>query len=167
MADLAKNIHNLFHLLLKCNPAIRNQTLDWFGNCLQTNLDKGKLWNIHRHEFDPTTYTTVGDGFMINLTDVLLRLCRPICSEVRDGKILRVDPTYCAGEGMRLPGLAQETCLVPVDSDAARPKAKSFNFVTECFFMAHRAFDLGFRVAVDRLVELNQVVNCGFFWCMF
>lgn len=66
----------------------------------------------------------------------------------------------CNQRGVHLLDLEKETCLVPVDSqDAGRLNALTFNFVTECFYMAHRSFHLGFRVTVDKLVALNQVVN--------
>lgn len=53
--------------------------------------------------------------------------------------------------------MSKETCLVP-SSDEEKPVANSYNFVTECFFMGHRAFDLSFRVSVDKLVRLNQEI---------
>lgn len=55
----------------------------------------------------------------------------------------------------------KETCLLPTESENGvneeRPSATSYSFVTECFFMAHRTLDLGFRVAVDKLIKLNHV----------
>lgn len=38
----------------------------------------------------------VSDGFMHNFCSIMLRLCRPFCTNYREGKILRVDPTYPA-----------------------------------------------------------------------
>lgn len=38
----------------------------------------------------------VSDGFMHNFCSIMLRLCRPFCTNYRDGKILKVDPTYPA-----------------------------------------------------------------------
>lgn len=62
--------------------------------------------------------------------------------------------------------LSTETCLIPISTDGAenstgssnsRPIADSYNFVTECFFLAHRCLDLGYRVCVDQLIRMNQV----------
>lgn len=46
-----------------------------------------------------------------------------------------------------------------------RKVSESYNFVTECFFLAHRAFDLGYRVTVDKLVALNQVSDLFLYEC--
>lgn len=57
--------------------------------------------------------------------------------------------------------LNKETCLVSSDSenleDAERPIASNYSFLSECFYMGHRAFDLGYRVIVDKLLKLHQV----------
>ncbi|XP_056648617.1 ubiquitin conjugation factor E4 A isoform X2 [Diorhabda sublineata] len=56
--------------------------------------------------------------------------------------------------------MSTETCFLPVSSDDTleekRLMANSYNFVTECFFMAHRSIDLGFRVGVDKLIRQNH-----------
>lgn len=71
-------------------------TLEWFGDCLKSNADRGKLWNVHTPALNPAAYMTVSDGFMLNFMAVLLHLSQPFCSDVKNGKILKVDPTYCA-----------------------------------------------------------------------
>lgn len=59
---------------------------------------------------------------------------------------------------MHLLDLQKETCLIPTDSqETSRLRGSSFNFVTECFYMTHRSFYLGFKVTVDKLIALNQV----------
>lgn len=49
-------------------------------------------------DIDPSSGTCVSDAFMLNLGAVMLRMCRPFCKDYRDGKVLRVDPTYGAVE---------------------------------------------------------------------
>lgn len=93
---LTSNIHGIILSLLKCNTDIKNRTLVWLGRCLHANADRGKLWSAQAPELNPSTYSSVSDGFMINLGNVLLRLCQPFCSDPKDKKILKVDPTYCA-----------------------------------------------------------------------
>lgn len=96
MDNLTENIHKIFLNLLKLNAELRHKTLGWLGSCLKANSDKGKLWNSQAPELNPLIYTYASDGFMINISNVLLRLCHPFCSNVEDKKILKVDPTYCA-----------------------------------------------------------------------
>lgn len=61
-------------------------------------------------------------------------------------------------KGIHLPGMNTETCLIPNDSDEEKLLvAEKYNFVTECFYFAHRAINLGYQVTVDKLVRLNHV----------
>lgn len=59
--------------------------------------------------------------------------------------------------------MSEETCFIPVTESSSdsfspqRPTANSYSFITEIFFLTHRALDLGFRVCSERLVRLNQV----------
>lgn len=75
---------------------MKNTTLEWFGDCLRSNADRGKLWNVHTPALNPSSYMTVNDGFMINLMTVLLHFSQPFSSDIKNNKILKVDPTYCA-----------------------------------------------------------------------
>lgn len=50
-------------------------------------------------------------------------------------------------------GMSSETCLIPMSEGGARPVAKAFGFTTECFFLTHRALDLGYRVVLDKLLR--------------
>jgi ubiquitin conjugation factor E4 A len=167
---LTEHIHALVLNLLTRSPQIKNKTLEWLGLCLKTNADRGKLWNAQSPpDLNPANFTNVSDGFMINFGNVMLRLCHPFCSNFKDKKILKVDPTYCSvpdeqhiERGIHLPGINSETCLIPNDSDKEDEKlliADKYNFVTECFYFAHKALYLGFQVAVDKLVRLNHEVG--------
>ncbi|XP_030751488.1 ubiquitin conjugation factor E4 A isoform X2 [Sitophilus oryzae] len=165
---LNEHIHNFLLVLLKCNNAVRNKVLNWLGGCLKYNVDRGKLWNSQAPpELNPANYTTVSDGFMINFCSILLRLCRPFCSNFKEKKILKVDPTYPAvpnnkadSKGVHMYDLSSETCFIPVESsedlEELRETAEKYNFITESFFMAHKALDLGYRVAVDRMMKMSH-----------
>lgn len=116
--------------------------------------------------FSPIPANSVGDGFMINFVNLLLLLCQPICANLNDNKILRVDPTYCAvteqereAKQVNMIGLSSETCLVPTETDEVRLTSEKYNFVTECFFLVHRTLDMSFRMCVDQLVQLNQELS--------
>lgn len=60
--------------------------------------------------------------------------------------------------------MASETCLnsMSADSDSSestqRPTASSYNFVSEIFFMTHRALDLGVRVVFDKWMQINTTL---------
>lgn len=93
---LSGNLCRIFLRLLKCSKTIKNRTLNWLAQCLKANAGRGKIWNTHTIDFNPAQFSSVSDGFMINLADVILKLCLPFCSDISTGKILKVDPTYCA-----------------------------------------------------------------------
>lgn len=93
---LTENTQKIFLNLLKLNPELRQKTLSWLGSCLKANSDRAKLWNAQAPELNPVTYSSASDAFMINFSNVLLRLCNPFCANIEDRKILKVDPTYCA-----------------------------------------------------------------------
>lgn len=149
--------------LLKLKEA-RTKILKWISQCLKANSSRGKLWN--QQAFNPAFMNSVSDGFMLNLANITLRLCQPFCTNLNDGKILKVDPTYCAvsdeeitNKQINMHGLSSETCLIPSSSDEVRHAAEKYNFVTEIFFITHRTLDLSFRICVDQLVQLNQELS--------
>ncbi|XP_076245661.1 ubiquitination factor E4A [Calliopsis andreniformis] len=161
---LSDSLHKVFHLLLKCSSDVRHLTLEWIGNCLHLNASRGKIWNT-QNDVSFIRASCVSDGFMLNLGNVLLHLCQPFCSENSEAKALRIDPTYCAAEVnenedsnhvIHLKGMSSETCLIPTSDNDVRPVAKSFGFTTECFFLTHRALDLGYRVVLDKLLRTSQ-----------
>ncbi|XP_043248079.1 ubiquitin conjugation factor E4 A isoform X1 [Colletes gigas] len=161
---LSESLQKIFHLLLKCSAEVRHLTLQWIGNCLHSNSGRGKIWNL---QTDVSFNTVcVSDGFMLNLGNVLLRLCQPFCIKLNESKVPKIDPTYCAAETnneneclnhtIHLKGMSSETCLIPVSEDDTRPVAKTFGFTTECFFLTHRALDLGYRVVLDKFLRTSH-----------
>lgn len=55
--------------------------------------------------------------------------------------------------------LSSETCLIPTSEGERRPIAHSFGFVTECFFLTHRALDLSYRVILDKFLKYGKIIN--------
>lgn len=167
LSFICENMHKMFYNLLKSSTHVKHETLSWLANCLHSNSARGKLWTAHNLGLGAPA--CVSDGFMLNLGCVLLQLCQPICSSLNDLKVNRIDPTYCAVKveddaeahfrGMHMKGLDSETCLIPIAENEQRPTAEKYSFVTECFFMAHRALDLGFRVSLERLMQLYRDVT--------
>ncbi|XP_011696774.1 PREDICTED: ubiquitin conjugation factor E4 A [Wasmannia auropunctata] len=165
MDSLSEALYKIFHSLLKCSTELRHLTLQWLGNCLHANANRGKLWNSQM-DMGLLGVLCVSDGFMLNVGNVLLRLCQPFCAKLNDAKVPKIDPTYCIAKaedeteslqrGIHMKGLNSETCLVPTPEDGCRPISNSFGFITECFFLTHRALDLGYRVILDKFLKTNQ-----------
>lgn len=97
MDNLSEHMHKIFHSLLKCSTEARHLTLQWLGNCLHANTNRGKLWNSHTG-MGFGAILCASDGFMLNIGNVLLRLCQPFCVKLNDDKVPKIDPTYCSAE---------------------------------------------------------------------
>lgn len=99
---------------------------------------------------------------MAGLCGVLLRLCKPLLRP--KFKVLDVDPTYFAvieadrpKKSVHMYGVEKETCLISMaDSEQPRKTADSYNFVTEVFYMTHKAIDLGYRVCIEKFNQMNR-----------
>ncbi|XP_011494935.1 PREDICTED: ubiquitin conjugation factor E4 A [Ceratosolen solmsi marchali] len=159
---LSESLHKIFHALLKCSYEVRHMTLLWIGDCIHANENRGKLWNSHNEIIDDKS---VSDGFMLNLGNVLLKLCQPFCSKPNDIKILKIDPTYCVAqvnenehyeERLHVISLSSRTCLIPTPEGENRLMATSFNFMTECFYLTHLSLDLGYRIILEKLFKVSQ-----------
>lgn len=103
------------------------------------------------------------DGFMLNLSSVLLKLCKPFCKPYSP-KLLKVDPRFCVNIPEKSSGifhqeylknLRSETTLVSRSLDLESVQIE-FNFMTECFYATHKALQLGFRAVHERFVKLAQ-----------
>ncbi|KAI5718910.1 hypothetical protein M8J76_002164 [Diaphorina citri] len=161
--NLLNNAHKIFHTILKTkNIAVRNQLLVWIGDCLNSNAKRGKLWTTVNVDIT-AQLMNISDAMAFNLTGVLLKLSKPIVTS--EEKYVKIDPTYCAHEddatacemGIHLRGLHKETCLLPHDAEAPRPKPRApLTFITECYWLTHRSLDLSTRVMLDQLNRTHQ-----------
>lgn len=158
------DLHGLFKGFLLIGGDVRGQMLDWISLCLSKNMARGQLWNAHNPAALLGGIKTVPDSFMIGLCGILLRLCKPLLRPTF--KVLDVDPTYCAvveadrlARGVHMIGADKETCLRPIDENELRRTSVTYNFVTEVFYMTHKAIDLGYRVCIDRFFQMNREIG--------
>lgn len=71
--------------LCRAGGSSREATLQWFGSALNVNRKRAGM------QFDPRTVS--GDGFMMNMMDVLMHLCEPIIA-AGHSKLNLIDATY-------------------------------------------------------------------------
>ncbi|XP_055912261.1 ubiquitin conjugation factor E4 A [Eupeodes corollae] len=153
------NIFSIFKMLLVLGPQVKNKTLNWIANCLHANAQRSQIWTMHN--MAPMPNSGASDAFMFGLCSVLLRLCAPLCKPTL--KVLLVDPTYCAtpeskcsAKEVRLKKAWDETCLLPVEDGEERITAETYNFVTELFFMTHKAIELSYRVGYEKSIRITR-----------
>lgn len=171
-------LHQICLSLLKAGPDSKQAMLTWFGTVCNINKKRTAM--------NPDPREISGDGFMLNIMHVLLKLCDPIIGggwkmlekinplySQSSYRIDYVDETRLAADtnmlkrwwvdqrnenaqesltrhlevAAREAGVAQSS-LEASSSDqhdiVSVPIPSSFNFVTECFFLALRAIQLGF-----------------------
>jgi ubiquitin conjugation factor E4 A len=157
---LLDSMAQLFKSILVFGGQLRNDLLLWIGNCLHANSARGQIG----HTISPVLNIRLApDSFMINLANVLLRLSRPLLKPQL--KVMTVDPTYMwvtdeesQAANVHMKEVNKETCLLPL-ADDERVIAASYNFVTELFFMTHKALDLSYRVCIEKMIKMNQELN--------
>ncbi|XP_030377001.1 ubiquitin conjugation factor E4 A [Scaptodrosophila lebanonensis] len=156
-----QSIFLLIKQLLVLSADTKQKTLQWIANCLDANKTRGHLWSTINISFEQTVHSTASDAFMTGLTAVLVRLCSPLCAPAL--KVLMVDPTYCAvpenerqEKQIHLVKASEETCLLPTEEGEQRLTAEKYNFITEIFYMTHKAFELGNRACIERLTRMMR-----------
>ena len=138
--------------LLKVSEDCKHFVLLWLSHCLADNQGRGKMWTNQMGSL--LAAGLAGDGFMLNLGSILLRLCGPMVDS--PSKMDKVMASYPAKmthvvEDKRLAQHHMEnstdTCLVSLaESDRdKREVLPVYNFPSEIFFMTHKCLDLGFR----------------------
>lgn len=153
-------MHGIFKGFLLVGGDIRNQMLEWIGSCLHANVARGQIWNNAASALGAVK--TVPDSFMIGLCAVLLRLCKPLLRPTF--KVFDVDASYYAvsdadrkSKSVHMHGVDKETCLISLaDENEKRKTANTYSFVTEIFFMTHKAIDLGYRVCTEKFFQMNR-----------
>ncbi|KAK6625393.1 hypothetical protein RUM43_005690 [Polyplax serrata] len=169
LSCICDNLHQLFLTLLKASPEVKHKTLQWFSDCLFANADRGKLGRMNDQAMIEMRGQNVSDGFMLNMSAVLLRLCQPFVTDYNNSKILKIDPTYCAAKvtnaeeaqkrNCHMHDLHLETCILPTEEGQERPVSGEFNFITECYFMAQKSLDLGFRVCAEKVNSIIEELS--------
>ncbi|XP_071033652.1 ubiquitin conjugation factor E4 A [Parasteatoda tepidariorum] len=160
LTNLAKKMHQFFDKILRKSAETREMLLQWLGSCLDANNGRAKIWNSQLPEVYASLHAS--DGFMINLTAVLLQLCKPF-TEPCHPKLFKISPSYCSApvstdsnkNGVHIKSISSETCLLPRDEPMTVEDVK-YNFISEIFFATHYAFWIGFHVVYDRILKLNQ-----------
>lgn len=154
-------MHLFFKSFLLMGGTVRAKILEWIGNCLCANEPVGQIWNQHNMASMFGGQKSAPHSFMINLANVLLRLCQPLVKPTL--KVMMVDPSYCAvaaadrsTKNVHMVNCDKETCLLPALDETGRLTANTYNFITEIFFMTHKAIDLSYRVAIEKYFQMNR-----------
>ncbi|CEI90732.1 hypothetical protein RMCBS344292_05047 [Rhizopus microsporus] len=144
----SKTMFNVCNSIVRANPEARDRLLDYFSYVIQLNEKRAQM------QVDPQTVAS--DGFMHNITGVLLMFSDPFL-DVRASKIDKIDSTYFR-TSKRI-NVTEDTKInaTKEQSDAyygEQQELKNHNFITECFFLTLAFMHYG---------PIRAIVNYGEF----
>lgn len=135
--------------IIRTSAEAREKMLEWFGAFVRLNLRRKGM------QADEKKFSS--DGFMLNLTSVLDKLCDPFMDS-SFSKIDRADIDYFR-RNPRI-DVDDETKLNADQKEAkqyhSQPVAGSANFITEVFFLTAAMHHYGAGVAQDKLADSDK-----------
>ncbi|KAK4468669.1 hypothetical protein MN116_007853 [Schistosoma mekongi] len=175
-------LNTLFTNLLrvgKRRPYIKKLLFKWFGACIHANRARGQLaHSMMSHDLlsQPNTPHLADDGFLNNLTALIVRLTGPLVTLPDKAPLDKIWPVYAkdsCSERTVLPDLREETRLAPASLynlplNATNPdtvdntsleKSEEYPILTELFFLAHAAIRIGWTPLIARHFETGQQLH--------
>lgn len=148
--NIQKTMFGICNSIIRSNPDARDDLLEYFGHVIKLNEKRAQM--------QVDVQTVASDGFMHNITSVLLMFCDPFL-DVRASKIDKVDPSYFYSS-KRL-DVREDTKInaTKEQSDAyynARNETKTHNFISECFFLTLAFLHYG---PIRGLVNYNEFMR--------
>ncbi|KAI1438924.1 ubiquitin fusion degradation protein 2 [Xylaria sp. CBS 124048] len=143
---------SIVNALVRASPVAKNHTLEWFASSLN--------WNHKRRALQVKETEVASDGFMVNVTAVLDKLCEPFM-DATFSKINRIDPDYLR----RTPriDMSDETKLnadqATSDLFYSEKAQGTSNFISEVFFLALAAHHYGLGATNSKLKDLDKDIK--------
>jgi ubiquitin conjugation factor E4 B len=143
---------SIINAFVRASPAAKNSTLDWFAFNLNSN-HKRRALQVKDTE-------VASDGFMVNVTAVLDKLCEPFM-DATFSKISKVDTDYLR----RTPrvNMSDETKLnadQATSDEFYNNKAEgTSNFISEVFFLTLAAHHYGLGATNSKLKDLDKDIK--------
>lgn len=130
----------------------RERLLDWFALTVNKNHKRRGTW--------VDTKTVATDGFMINVTSILDRLCEPFMSATFE-KVDRIEADYLR----RSPRIViEDETKLNADQKASdafyvQPAEGVNNFISEVFFLTVAAHHYGTEAAHNRVTQIEREIK--------
>lgn len=133
----------VFDNLLRACPESKKALLTWIVSCLESNKDRGKMASRLSRAF-AFHQAQASDGFFVNLSWVMLRLCSPFLisdnnDSTRTARIRTVDITYVVCDKSRAAYIDSGGPLVSFSED---PKLVPTSGLSSSFLMIPKIFQL-------------------------
>ncbi|KAI2642296.1 ubiquitin fusion degradation protein 2 [Xylaria nigripes] len=143
---------SIMNAFVRASPVAKNATLDWFASSLN--------WNHKRRAIQVKDSEVASDGFMVNLTAILDKLCEPFM-DATFSKISKIDPDYLR----RTPrvSISDETKLnadqLTSDKFYSNKAEGTSNFISEVFFLTLAAHHYGLEATSSKLKNLDKDIK--------
>lgn len=146
------DLTSIINAFVRASPAAKNSALEWFAFSLNSNHKRRAL--------QVKSSDVASDGFMVNVTAILDKLCEPFM-DATFSKINKVDLDYLR----RAPrvDMSDETKL---NADQATSDAfystkveGTSNFISEVFFLALAAHHYGLGATNSKLKDLEKDIK--------
>lgn len=145
------DLHDIVLQLIRSSTAAKEKVLDWFALTVNANHKRRAM------RVDRTTVSS--DGFMINVTACLDKLCEPFTTTVKEfEKLDRIDISYL----QRQPRVdMKDETKMNADQEASdvfyeKNVGGTNNFITEVFFLTVAAHHYGTEGANSALQDLEK-----------
>eukprot|EP00889_Picochlorum_renovo_P004108 jgi/Picre1/31138/NNA_006492.t1 len=150
-------LHRIIMTLLK-NQDAKTRVLDWFAAVLSVNKERTKM--------RPDMKKASTDGFMLNVSAVLLRLCRPFLDPSTGKAWSKLDVRYlsdsrargCASDDDTRLGLTHEE-LQQWTQEHILNEDCAYHFICECFFLTGNALRLSIFKALENCQQLVRAAR--------
>lgn len=146
--------------IVKSGPEGKEAILAYMSSAINLNLSRGKM------QVDPATVST--DGFMMNVTGVLLKLAEPIV-DLNLSKLKLIDPRYFCRESSRVGLFNAEVTRINADQETTdaffanvqkeNPQEGAANFVTDIFFLTAGALHYGLGSARRVFTDIHRDID--------
>jgi len=146
IATYHNNLHAIFMNLLKPKET-RDKATEWLSQCIESNASRAKI------QSDIHSLST--EGFMTNITSVLLRLCSPFLTiDPNKTPYSKVQSDYVMTN--KEVNFKNDAKMILGEKDAGdyykekKNVVTDFSFVTKSFFLTYRALHIGILITIDR-----------------
>jgi len=140
--------------IVKASKEAREGILKWVGTILDCNEARTKI------QYDRGS--TSSDGFLANLSSLLLKFCKPFL-DIRSDKLKRIDPTYFLltdridmSDATKIAATSEQ--VQKFKEECLTKEVKKPSFITECFFLTLRCLHLGLLKALDKYVTITRAL---------
>ena len=152
LRTLQEELHAITNGFVHAAKEPRGRLLDWFALSVNKNHKRRGTW--------VDTRTVATDGFMINVTCILDRLCEPFMNATFD-KVDRIEVDYLR----RSPRIViEDETKLNADQKAsdefyAQPAEGENNFISEVFFLTVAAHHYGTEAAHNRVTQIEREIK--------